>query len=85
MAKGHGPTVHVDLGGIEVHELHVGESDNGEGLVYLMVVNVGESQAGVGDGPGSGKGGSSSEILGSLLGVGKTKNTGDGLWWGVGC
>lgn len=78
MAEGDGSAVDVDAAVVEVHQLHVCEGDDGEGLIDLVVIDVGEGDSGVSEGAGHGEGGGRGEILGGLLSVAEAEHTGDG-------
>ena len=79
VADGDGAAVDVDLFGVDAEDLHVGEGDDGEGLVDLVEVDVLGLEAGVLDGLGDGEGGGDGEALGLALGVAPAEDLGDGL------
>lgn len=79
MADGNGAAKDVDLLLGEVEELHVGESNNGESLVDLVVVDILGGKAGVLDGLGDGKRGSGGEESGLVGGVTPAENLGQRL------
>lgn len=79
VADGDGAAIDVDLAGVEVQELHVGEGNDGEGLVDLVKVNVLVGETGVLDSLGDGQGGSNGEALGLARSVTPSEDLGNGL------
>lgn len=79
MADGNGATVDVDLLRRKAEDLHVGESDNREGLVDLVEINVLLLDTGMLDGLGNGDSRGSGKALGLVGGITPTKDLGDGL------
>lgn len=79
VANGNRAAVDVDFVSRKVEELHVGEGNDGEGLVDLVKVDIVLSETGVLDGLGDGGSRSDSEALRLTLGIGPAQNLGNGL------
>ena len=79
VAESDGTAVEVDLLLVDVEELHVGEGDDGEGLIDLVGVDLGLGHAGVLESLGDGESGSGGELGGRVGGVGPAEDLSDGL------
>lgn len=79
MAESNGATVEVDLLLADVEELHVGEGDDGEGLVDLVGVDLGLGDAGVLEGLGDGESRGGGELGGRVSGIAPAEDLSDGL------
>lgn len=79
VADGDSTAKDVDLFGVEAEDLHVGESNDREGLVDLVVVDVSGGEASVLEGLGDGEGRGGSEALRFLSGVAPAEDLGEGL------
>src|SRR6478752_1987687 len=79
VADGNGTTVDINLVRVQTKDLHVSESNGGEGLVDLVVLDLVGGQTSVLDGLGNGQSGSDGETLRLTLSITPTKDLGNRL------
>lgn len=79
VAESHSATVQVDLVLVDVEELHVGEGDNGEGLVDLVGVDLLLGHASVLESLRDGESGCGGELGGCVGSITPAENLSDGL------
>ena len=79
MSKRNGSSVDIDLVGRKAEEFHIGESDDGEGLVDLVRIDGVCGDTGVLESLGDGKGGGGCEFAWGLSGFSPSEDLGNGL------